>query len=258
MSGPRGRWRAGFLACLLLAQLGCAARGGVASPGATGTPAPGPRPEAPVGVFSGEGRVRVKRDGFVETWTQETGRCARDTAWPVAVNSFGVGLMFLPPVCAIMTAALPGMTTQFSAGRMRRALEDTLSARDLHSNLRDQVVVAGRGSGRETLALADTASGAPGALVEPRAAGGQLETILEVTLTEIRVRDDGTLSSASARVRVLRASDRTELATRLFTHDAEAREHWYSALEPTLTALATAIVETLVSAPDAERLGEAR
>jgi hypothetical protein len=38
----------------------------------------------------------VKRDGFVGTWTQETGGCTRDTAWQVAINTFGVGLMFLP------------------------------------------------------------------------------------------------------------------------------------------------------------------
>jgi hypothetical protein len=59
-------------------------------------------------------------------------------------------------------------------------------------------------------------------------------------------------------VRVLRASDRTELSAGLFTHDRQARELWHVALEPTLTALAAAIVETLPPAPDAERLGEAR
>lgn len=219
---------------------------------------PSPRPEVPLGVVSGEGRVRVKRDGFVETWTQETGRCTRDTALPVAINTFGVGLMFLPPMCAVMTAALPGMTTRFSAGRMRRAIEDTLSTQDLHARLRDQVLVAGRESGRETLALAGTVPDAPEALVAPRATGGQLDALLEVTLTEVRIRDDGTLSSASARARVLRVSDRTELDTRVFTHDAEAREQWHSALQPALTALAASIVETLAPPRDAERLGEAR
>ena len=257
MSGSRGRCGAGLLALLLLAQIGCAARGGVEHTGATGLPAPGPRPEAHVGVVSGEGRVSVKRDGFVETWTQETGRCTRDTARRVAINTFGVGLMFLPPVCALMTAALPGMTTQFSSGRMRRAIEDTLSVRDLHSRLRDQVLIAGRESGRETLALADTAPWNAGSLAASRAAGGQFETLLEVTLTEIRIRDDGTLSSASARIRELRASDRTELATRLFTHDAGVRERLHAGLEPALTALAASIVETLVPAQVAEGPGEA-
>jgi hypothetical protein len=90
-----------------------------------------------------------------------------------------------------------------------------------------------------------------------RCGAGLLATFLEVTLAEVRIRDDGTLSSVSARVRVLLASDRTELASHLFTHDAEVREHWHAALEPALAALAASIVETLVPAGAAERLGEA-
>jgi hypothetical protein len=247
--------RAGSLLLLLvLGQVGCAVRGGLVDRGGPGTPSPERPTGEVVSVVSGEGRTRVKRDGFAETWGQETRRCMGDTALTVGVQTFGVGLLVLPPVCAVMTAALPGMTTQFQARRMRRAVEDSLQAADLHARLRDGFALAARESGRPAPALADAPPDASG----PTAGAGAAlrpEAILEVTVTEVGIRDDATLSSVSARARVLRASDRAELASRVFTQQAVAREHWHAALEPALAALAAAIAEAMVTAPRAGPAG---
>ena len=157
-----------------------------------------------------------------------------------------------------MTAALPGMTTHFSAGRMRRGIEDTLSTRDLHASLREHVVVAGRDSGRETLAPEGAALDRSAPLLARQSSGALLEALAEVALTEIRVRDDGTLSSVSARVRMLRASDGAEVATRAFTYQPAAREYWHLALEEALTALAMAILENVAPTPEVAGLAEVR
>lgn len=195
-----------------------------------------------VSVVAGEGRVRVKRGGYVEAWEQEAGRCIREMAVPVGIQTFGLGLAFLPPLCGAMTAAMPGMTTQFRAGQMRRAVTQSVAARDLHAELRDAVAAAGQDSGRTVRVSTDEARG-----TEPPADPGTFrpEAILEVTVTEIRVRDDGTLSSLSALVRVLRASDRVEIGTSVVAHEPADRASWYSTLDPALTGLATAIVQRL-------------
>lgn len=62
---------------------------------------------------------------------------------------------------------------------------------------------------------------------------------------EIRGREDGTLSSLPALVRVLRASDRVEIGTRVVAHEPAGRASWCSTLDPALTGLATAIVQRL-------------
>lgn len=240
MGGSRRWWQGGVLAVLIAGQAaGCAARGPVQEAARPSTPQPG---VDGMGVVSGQGRVLVKRGGFAEAWAEEAGRCTREMALPVALPTFGLGLAFLPPVCGVMTAALPGMTTQFRAGQMRRAVTQSIAGRDLHAELRDAIAAAGQDSGRAVHVLTDEARGA-----EPRSDSGpfRAEAILEVTVTEIRIRDDGTVSSLSARVRLIRASDREEFGTSVVTHEPAGRASWYSTLDPALTGLATAIVDRL-------------
>ena len=239
-------WRRGSLLVVLIAgQVGCAARGRAMAPG---HPDSGPAIQV-VSVVAGEGRVRVKRGGYVDTWEHETGRCTREMAGPVGVQTLGVGLVFLPPICGVMAAALPGRTTKFQSGQLRRAISQSVAARDLHAELRDAIAAAGPDSGRAVRMPTDVVRGA-----EPPAGPGSLrpEAILEVTVTEIRVRDDGTVSSLSALVRVLRASDRTELGTSVVTHEPADRASWYSTLDPALSGLATAIVQRFAPAPIAD------
>jgi hypothetical protein len=250
MGTQQERWRAGLLALLLLSEVGCTA--GRAGMGPEGL-GPGLREHSATSALvltSGEGRVPVKRDAFVEAWMHEAGRCTRETALNVAVQTFGMGLLVLPPVCGLMTAALPGMTTHFVGGRMRRGIEGALASRDLHGTLRDRIGIVARESGRPVVAPADASHA--GADVE---SAPEPDAIVEVTVTEIRVRDDDTLASVSARARVLRASDRMELGARVFTHQPPARTLWHLALEPALTDLATAIVAALAPASVTDRPG---
>jgi hypothetical protein len=200
----------------------------------------------------------VKRAAFAEMWEQETGTCMREMALEVGIRPVGLGLIFLPPVCGIMTAALPGMTTQFRGGHMRHEIEGFLAAGDLHSTLRDRIVTVAEETGRSARAPNDAASRPSGATPDSLAVL-QPDAILEATVIEVRIRDDGTLSSVSARARMLRASDRVELVTRLFTHQVAAGEPWHQALEPALAALSVAIVEAMIPAPrpDAARGAEA-
>jgi hypothetical protein len=75
------------------------------------------------------------------------------------------------------------------------------------------------------------------------------EVTLEVTVTNLSVRDDLTLARLSARIRVLRAEDRSELETRTFMHQPPGRQHWQSALEPALAELSKAITASLLWTP---------
>jgi hypothetical protein len=150
------------------------------------------------------------------------------------------------------------MTTQFRGGHMRHEIEGFLAAGDLPSTLRDGIVIVTEETGRPARAHVDAASRPSGATSDSPAVL-QPDAILEATVTEVRIRDDGTLSSVTARARMLRASDRVELVTRLFTHQVAAREPWHQALEPALAALSAAIVETMIPAPrpDAARGAQA-
>jgi hypothetical protein len=239
MSRGHGWWGGSLLAVLVVGQVGCAARGRALAPG---HPDSGPAVQV-VSVAAGAGRVSVNRGGYVDTWQQETGRCTRDLAVPVGVQTFGLGLVVLPPLCGVMSAALPGMTTKFQGGQLRRAIAKAVAVRDLHGELRDAIAAAGLESGHAASVPTDAARGAE----RPADPGyARPEVILEVTVTEIRVRDDGTVSSLSALVRVLRASDRAELGTSVVTHEPADRASWYSTLDPALSGLATAIVQRFV------------
>ena len=245
MSQPWRRWRQILLVLLVTGQVGCTARGGL------GLPAPGHLPEllstGRVDVVPGTGRVTVSRGGFVETWGQETGRCTRDMVVPVALSTYGVGLVFLPAVCGIMTAALPGMTTRFSGWHVRRQAQGPVASLDLHAKLRDAVALAARQSPSSAQSLSDPTSETPEPTVEAPGLA-RPDAILEVTLTGLAIRDDATLASLSARARLLRAPDRSELASRAFTQQAATREYWSRAVEPTLAALSVVIVNDLLPA----------
>jgi hypothetical protein len=222
MAGARNWWRRSLVVALVAGQVGCATRSHVARPLEAALARSGLAGVEAVRVTAGEGHIRVARNRFVGAWADEAGRCTREMAVPVGIQTFGLGLAVLPAVCGAMTAAMPGMTTRFTGGRMRRGVEESVGYRDLHAALRDAIAAAVADTGREP------------------------DATLEVTVTELRVRDDGTLSSVAARARLVSAADQTELLARIFTHDVPQREPWAVALDPALAALSAAIVDAMI------------
>jgi hypothetical protein len=235
MGRVKRQWHAGLLPVLMAVHVGCAARGRADS---LRDPGDAP-PVAVVSVAAGDDRVRVTRNGFAEAWAEETGRCTRDLLLPVAIGTYGIGLVFLPAICGGMTAATPGMTTGFKAGRMRRGIEQSLASGNLHATLRGGIAAAAHAAGRPIHTL-------PGEEPQPTGDPGRGEAILEVTVSEVAIRDDGTLASVSARARVLRATDQAQLHSRTFRQEASRRQTWWVALEPTLSELSAAIVAAMV------------
>jgi hypothetical protein len=155
------------------------------------------------------------------------------------IGTYGIGGVFLPVMCGGVSAAMPGMTTGIKAGRMRRGIEQFLASGNLHSTVRDGIAAAAHAAGRPVQTL-------PGEEPQPTGDSGRVDAILEVTVSEVAIRDDGTLASVSARAHVLRATDRAQLLSRTFRQKASRQETWSVALEPTLSELSAAILEAMV------------
>jgi hypothetical protein len=249
MSGSRQRWQASLLALVMLGHVGCAARGGIPAPRDADRPRFELRTEGAVAVTSGGGPVHVKRAALVEAWKQETGQCVKDIWAPVVLATYGMGLIVLPAVCGVMTPILPPRESHRLWARDRHNIEATLVADNPSARLRDQVVAAAQDSGLRLLPLVATGPGVSDQPVDARLSWPPPEVTLEITVTDIGVRDDRTLARVSARIRALRTSDGSELATRTFVHQPPGREYWQSALGPALVELSKAITASLVWTP---------
>jgi len=168
----------------------------------------------------------------------------KDTALNVAYQTLGVGLLVLPAVCAVMAPVLP-VETKKQRARDRHSIEIALPTENLSARLRDQVLAAAEESGLRLQPLVAPGPQISDEPVDARINGPLPEVMLEVTVTDIGVRDDLTLARVSARIRALRSSDRSELGTRTFTHQAPVRRDWQLGLEPALTELSRAIAGSL-------------
>ena len=208
-------------------------------------------------MVSGREPVQVKRGTLVGAWTQDTGRCMKDTALLVAFQTLGMGLLVLPAVCAVMAPVLP-VETKKQRARDRRNIEAALAAENPSARLRDQVLVAAEESGLRLQPLVATGPEVSDEPVDARISGLPPEVTLEVTVTDIGVRDDLTLARVSARIRALRTSDRSELGTRTFVQEPPVRQYWPAGLEEALTELSKAITGSLEwsPGPDASRAVE--
>jgi hypothetical protein len=236
------------LTALMLGHVGCAARGGVSGPGDATRPHVDLPTADSVSVVSGREPVRVRNGTLVGAWTQDTGRCMKDTAGPVAFQTFGLGLLVLPAVCAVMAPVLP-VETKKQRKRDRQGIETALATEDLNARLRDQILAAADESGLRLQPLVATGPQVSDEPIDARISGPVPEVTLEVMVTDVGVRDDLTLARVSARIRVLRSSDQSELGTRIYVQDVPGRQYWRLALEPVLTDLSKTITESLAWTP---------
>ena len=203
-------------------------------------------------MTSGSEPVHVKRAALVEAWEQETGQCVKDIWVPVVLATYGMGLVVLPAVCAVMTPILPPLESHRLRARDRHGIEAALATDDLSARLRDQVLGAAEDAGLPLRPLAPTGPRVSDEPTDARVSGPVPEVTLEVTVTDIGVRDDHTLARVSARVRALRSSDRSELSMRTFVQEPADRQHWRLALEAALTDLSKTIALSLAWTPGAE------
>jgi hypothetical protein len=147
-----------------------------------------------------------------------------------------------------MAPILP-VETKKQRARERHSLEAALAVQNLSSRLRGRILAAAEESGLRVLPLAVTESPVSGEPADARVSWPPPEVTLEVTVTDVSVRDDLTLARLSARIRALRTSDGSELATKTFVHQPPGREYWQSSLEPALVELSKAITASLVWTP---------
>jgi len=168
----------------------------------------------------------------------------KDTALTVAFQTFGIGLLVLPAVCAVMAPVLP-VETKKQRARDRRNIQAAPPTEHLSARLRDEVLAAAEESGLRLLPLVATGPQVSDEPVDARISGPRSEVTLEVTVTDIGVRDDLTLARVSARIRALRTSDGSELGTRTFVQRPPGRQYWQAGLEEALTELSKAITGSL-------------
>src|SRR5262245_10688592 len=181
----------------------------------------------------------------------------KDTALLVAFETLGMGLLVLPGVCGVMAPILP-VETKKQRAQDRRYIEATIAAVDLSARLRDQVLIAAGESGVRLEPLVATGPEVSDEPVDARISGPPPEVTLEVTVTEIGVRDDLTLARVAARIRVLRSLDGSELGTSTFVQEPPVRRDWQAGLEEALTELSKAITGSLAWLPDAEASRDAK
>ena len=244
------RWTVSLWTLLILGQAGCAVRGG--GPSDPDRPRLELHTAEPVSVVSGSAPVRVRRAALVEAWKEDTGQCVKDIAPLVMIQTFGVGLVVTPVVCGVMTPVLPPPETHRRRVHDRESIEAALAADSPSTKLRDQILVAGGNSRLHLEPLVATGPGVWDAPVDARISGRPPEVMLEVTVTEIGVRDDLTLARVAARIRALRSSDGSELGTSTFVQEPPVRQNWQAGLDEALTELAKAITGSLAWSPDAD------